>query len=264
MLDLRVFFDEAGTHATSDVVVLAGLLGPADAWVTVDKAISDALNHEGVDFYHATDVEAYPRPRGIYKKWGRTRARAFTDRITATLVGAPQIVGLGVYVEAKDWLAATDLIKPFFQKVDTEIFAKNPFRLPYHILVKTCLGVVMESLNPSLPPDEKVTFVFEDNNWKHAVIDGYDVFKKLHPQSSRFGTIAFEPKIGFPGLQAADLLAWGYRRLKALQLGYAKGKPERSFLSLLREDFVFRHLTKAALEDELKKAMNLIFRGKIS
>ena len=68
-------------------LVLAGLLGPADAWGTVDKAISDALNHEGVDFYHATDVEANPRPRGIYKKWGRTRARAFTDRITATLVG---------------------------------------------------------------------------------------------------------------------------------------------------------------------------------
>ena len=122
----------------------------------------------------------------------------------------------------------------------------------------------MDSLNPSLPPDEKVTFVFEDNNWKHAVIDGYDVFKKLHSQSLRFGTIAFEPKIGFPGLQAADLLASGYRRLKALQLGYAKGKPERSFLSLLREDFVFKHLTKAAIEDELKQAMKLaIFSGKI-
>jgi hypothetical protein len=150
--------------------------------------------------------------------------------------------------------------KAIFQKVDTEIFARNPFRLPYHILVKTCLGVVMDSLNPSLPPNEKVTFVFEDNNWKHAVIDGYDVFKRLHSQSLRFGTIAFEPKIGLPGLQAADLLAWGYRRLKALQLGYAKRKPERSFLSLLCEDFVFKHLTKAALEDELKKAMNLIFK----
>jgi Protein of unknown function (DUF3800) len=264
VLDLKAFFDEAGTHATSDVAVLAGLLGPADAWAAVEKAISDDLNHEAVDFYHATDVEAHPRPRGKYKKWSRTRARAFTDRITAILVDAPQLVGLGVFVDAKDWLAATDLIKPFFQQDDTEKLTKTPFKLPYHILVKTCLGVVMESLNPSLPPNEKVAFVFEDNDWKHAVIDGYDVFKKLHPQSSRFGTIAFEPKIGFPGLQAADLLAWSYRRIKALQLGYAKGEPERSFLSLLREDFVFKHLTKAALEDELKKSMDLIFSGKIT
>jgi hypothetical protein len=264
VFDLKAFFDEAGTHAQSDIVVLAGLLGPADDWIKLDYALSIVLKDEGADFYHATDAEATPRPRGIYRGWGKKKARGLTDQVTAIVAGANRIVGLGVYVDAKDWLAAAGLIRPFFRQDDAESFAKNPFRLPYQILVKTCIGVVMENLNPSLPPDEQVAFVFEDNNWKHPALDGYDVFKKNHPQSSRFGAIAFNPKIGFPGLQAADLLAWSYRRTKAAQMRNSRRRVPRSFEALVREDFVFKHLTREALEDELKKAMDLIFSGKIS
>jgi hypothetical protein len=126
VLDLKSFFDEAGTHANSDVVVLAGLLGPADEWAAVDKAISDELKIEKAEFYHATDVEALPRPRGIYKGWGRKRARAFTDRITEILAGAPKVVGLGVYVDAKDWLAAADLVTPFFSPVVSQNLIRAP------------------------------------------------------------------------------------------------------------------------------------------
>jgi|GEM_PF-6779407 len=180
-----------------------------------------------------------------------------------------EIVSVGVFCEARDWQqVAASLITPHFNENDLADFKKNPWKLVYDILVKACFSVVIESLSPSLPEAEKVAFVFEDNRWKDAALAGYDLFKQLHPpsQSCRFGTLAFERKIAFPGLQAADLLAWSYRRAKSVHLEHVKAEIQRSFVTLMRraDRPQFRHLTKAALEDEMKKAIDLTTNGQIS
>jgi hypothetical protein len=265
VLDLETRIDESGTHASSDIVILAGMLAPAAAWTTLDQGWLTVLTDAGVPFYHATEVEARRPEREVFRRLTRRQRRQLTDDLTAVASGIDELCPFGVFVDAKDWFAATDLIKPYFKPDDFEALKIDPFELVYQMLVKTCISIVMEHINDSLPKDEKVAFIFEDNQWSPPALTGYQTLKSIHPKSCRFGAIAFEPKIAFPGLQAADLLAWSYRRSKRTHLGYHKGKPHRSFVRLVdREDRDFRHMSRAALEDELNKAMAVIASGKLS
>ncbi len=270
VLDLQALFDEAGTDAESQIAVVAGLLGPASAWIELEQLWLTALTDAGAVLYHATDAEASPRPRKKFKGWSKKRARALTDQMAGILKASEEIVHVGVYCEAKDWQAvAARLITPHFDRKDATDFRKNPWKLVYNVLVKDCLNLVVKNLSPTLPKAEKVAFIFEDNDWKHDALTGYDDFKKLYQpsQSCRFGTIAFEPKLAFPGLQAADLFAWSYRRVMGVRLGHVKADVDRSFLTLMStaDRPQFCQLTEEALEDEMKKAIAwMIATGQIS
>ena len=103
--------DESGTDAQSDIVVLAGLIGPAAAWIPLDQAWLTALTDVGMPFYHATEVEGQ-RPKGVFRRLGKKKARGLTDRLTAIVDGQDEIFGFGAFVDASDWFAATDLIRP--------------------------------------------------------------------------------------------------------------------------------------------------------
>jgi len=57
-IDLQAFFDESGTDAGSKIAVVAGLLGPANAWIELERSWLTALTGAGAAVYHATDAEA--------------------------------------------------------------------------------------------------------------------------------------------------------------------------------------------------------------
>jgi hypothetical protein len=262
MLELKAYFDESGTDAQSKVVVVAGYLTPKADWAAIETDWRKVLDGEGAAYYHATDAEAV-RPQGIYKGWTKKKARGLTDRVAAIASSSVMLKGVGIHITADDWLAAADLVRPFFTPDDLRRFPKKPFEVPYQILVRSCIEVVMENLNPNLAASETAAFVFEDNDWKEPTLAGYDVLRRIHLRRERFGTIAFEEKKKLAGLQAADLLAWQYRRVTAMRKGYAKGSIHRSLGSLVKPDFAFRQLTKDQLEQRLKEAMKLIFSGKV-
>jgi len=73
LLDLNGHFDEAGTHAASNIVVVAGYVAPATEWKELERLWTEALREENAALYHTTDIEAHP-PRGIYKDWTRAKA----------------------------------------------------------------------------------------------------------------------------------------------------------------------------------------------
>jgi hypothetical protein len=104
ILDLKTCFDESGTDAESKVVVLAGYIATAADWTTVETGLQPVLDTDGAAFYHATDAEAEPRRRGIYKGWSRSKAHRsrskahrLTDRV-AEIVASSDLIGLGISI----------------------------------------------------------------------------------------------------------------------------------------------------------------------
>jgi Protein of unknown function (DUF3800) len=260
VLDLQAFIDESGTDAFSDIIILAGFLGPAAAWTTLEQGWLSVLTDAEVPFYHASEVQSRRPQKEEFRRLTRARRKRLTDDVTKVAADVDELFPFGVFVKATDWFAAADLIRPYLTPEDVERLRIEPFDYVYQVLAKVCVNVVIDNVSSSVPADEKVAFIFEDNHWKHAVLDGYDSFKAIHPETCRFGPIAFEPKIAFPGLQAADLLAWSYRRSQQKRLR-PKGKPHPSFVRLLRgglKHHGFHHMTRAALEEELNKALDWI------
>lgn len=248
MIDLWGYFDEGGTHAQSRVIVLAGHVRPASEWQPFEKDWKQILKEEGAPFYHTTDIEADP-PRGIYKDWTRKQADCLTDRL-APLVANLANSAFGAVMQTKDWFAAADFLK--------HLLARKSHSLPYQILTKHMLGSVVEKVALELPRGERVAFVFEDNDWAGAVRDGYKLFQSSYSHSDRIRHIAFESnKSRCAALQAADMLAWHYRRLNEIRFCWRRQRPHRHAQSLFpkTENGKFQRATEGSLRKILKDAV---------
>ena len=251
VFDLAGYFDEAGTHAASNIVVVAGYVASGTDWKELEKCWFDALRDEGdgAAFYHTTDIEADP-PRGIYKGWSREKADHLTDAvvpIAAKYAGR----GFAIHVATADWYAAMPVVK---EKLPT-----RPHDVLFQILAKSCMEAVIDETNNKLPPNETVVFIFEDNDFSQVTLDDYKVLRRDHPLTHRFGALAFKPdKSKIPGLQAADLIAWHYRRATEIRRGFRKEPIHRSVQQLMRPDFIFRFLNRAQLQSRVDEALNKI------
>ncbi|MGO9604795.1 MAG: DUF3800 domain-containing protein [Candidatus Binataceae bacterium] len=231
-LDLAGHFDEAGTHAASSVVVVAGYVAPASDWKELERLWLEALREEGAAFYHTTDIEAQPKPRGIYRDWTREKADRLTDKVVpiAAKYAGP---GVGVHVLTKDWYELLPFVK--------ERLPNEPHKVLFQMLARACMELVVESLAPDLPIKEKVAFVFEENDFSDVTLKGYRSIKDTHPRSERFGPLSFQPdKKEAPGIQTADLFAWHYRRLTEIRQGFRSEPVHRCVGHLIGTDFVFR------------------------
>jgi hypothetical protein len=247
MLNYRACFDETGTHFNSSFVVVAGYVARAYDWRDLERKWRKAL--KGVPYYHTTDIEANP-PRRIYQGWSRKKADALTDRVVrvaAKFRGRP----VGVHVRTKLW---TDAIAVLLSKLPPN----QPHSVPFQMLAKECMSEVIESLPDDLAAEEKVAFVFEENDFSTATLEGYRDLKRIHPKSSRFGAIAFESKT-FPSLQIADLLAWHYRRTKEIQFGMRHHPVHRATTKLINSQKrpILREITKEYLDELIERAIQI-------
>jgi hypothetical protein len=227
VLDLYAFFDESGTDRNSNIVVVAGYIAPAADWNLLESQWLQALKERNAPYYHATDAEATV-PRGPYTGWTVEQARELTDCMASIIASIDILRGVGVHVRTADWIAATDLIKPHLELRETKKFHSQLFNLPFQILAKSCIDVMLDCLRTDLPAHEKVAFIFEDNDFKHATLGARNILKREHPLRARIGSIGFEEKQDFAELQAADLFAWSYRRVTELRSGYKVGAIHRS------------------------------------
>jgi hypothetical protein len=258
VFDLAGHFDEAGTHAASNVVVVAGYVAPATEWKEMEKGWLEALRDQGagVRFYHTTDIEADP-PRGIYKSWSREKADGLTDAVVPV---AAKYAGRGfaVHVATADWYSVMPIVK--------EKLPNRPHDVLFQILAKSCMeAVIDDQIVKDLPADETVAFIFEDNDFSEVTLQGYRTLRQNHSLAHRFGALAFEPdKSKVAGLQAADLLAWHYRRVTEIRRGFRQGPIHRCVRQLFRPDFVLRFLTREMLEARVFEAMGKIADDTIS
>jgi len=253
LLDLNGHFDEAGTHAASNIVVVAGYVAPATEWKELERLWTEALREENAALYHTTDIEAHP-PRGIYKDWTRAKADRLTDRVVpiAAKYAGP---GVGVHIATADWYAVVPFVK--------EQLPNRPHDVLFQILARACMELAVESLDSNLPVEEKLAFVFEENDFSNVTLEGYQSIKRNHPLSERFGGLAFTSKKDVIGLQAADLFAWHYRRVTEIRRGLRSDTVHRSVGQLIRSDFVFRFVNHDQLRDRVDHLVAKIVRDQL-
>jgi hypothetical protein len=252
-LDLRAFLDESGTDTNSTSVVVAGYLAPADDWNLLEAQWLDALKTRNAPYYHATDAEG-KTPHGPYEGWSTEQAHELTDFMASIVGSLDNLKAVGAFIETADWLDAAKLIESFLHtNPELRLLRKQLFNIPFQILAKACLDIIVENLNPSLRVDETVAFIFEDNDFKHATLSARDELKQTHPLRARIGSIDFEPKTQYAGLQAADLIAWSYRRVTDLRRqGGTPDQIHRNFASLIRSGgSQFRHCTREQLFERI-------------
>ena len=233
VIELNGYFDESGTHAQAPVIVVAGYLSPARDWRRFEIKWRKVLKEEDADYLHTADLEADP-PRGIYEGWTRRKADHLSDRLVPLAVryaGRPY----GVHFLASAWYAAVPFVKEFLPDRSHDA--------PYKILAKACIEAVIRTQEASFA--EQIAFGFENNDWSNALLAGYQIIKREHPRSSILGPLAIydkydpkNPEHSNVMLQAADLLAWHYRKFTEIRKGFVQATFHRAATQLFRRDRV--------------------------
>jgi len=125
------------------------------------------------------------------------------------------------------------------------------------------MELAVESLDSNLPVEEKLAFVFEENDFSNVTLEGYQSIKRNHPLSERFGGLAFTSKKDVIGLQAADLFAWHYVALPRYGVGLGQTLFIEVSGQLIRSDFVFRFVNHDQLRDRVDHLVAKIVRDQL-
>jgi hypothetical protein len=69
-MDLIAYFDEAGTHASTRLTVMAGWVADVDRWRRFESEWARLLARNGISYVHGTDLMS---GKGPFKGWSRDR-----------------------------------------------------------------------------------------------------------------------------------------------------------------------------------------------
>lgn len=180
VLEPSGYFDEAGIHSQSSIIVVAGYVARDRDWQWLEEKWTRVLREEGAAYYHTTDIEADP-PRGIYKGWSRAEADHLTDRIVPIVERFKGRI-YGVHILATAWYAAVPFMK--------QILPERPHDGPYLLLAKDCIEVVVDSQDKYFK--EQIGFVFARNDYTNQLLAGYEIIKQVNPRSSLLGPLAID------------------------------------------------------------------------
>jgi Protein of unknown function (DUF3800) len=231
VLERDGYFDEAGIHSQSRVIVVGGFIATREDWSWLERKWSDVLKEEGAEYYHTTDIEADP-PRGIYKDWTRQEADHLTDRIVP-IAARFKGCAYGVHILASTWHEAA----PFVQRY----LPDRPHDVPYAILAKHCLETVIATQSQV---DQRIRFVFARIDFSHQLLTGYEMVKKTNPRASLLGPLGVDEMAENAMLQAADLICWHYRHATEVREHIIDQPLHRAARHLIRPDDVFRVVSK--------------------
>jgi len=220
------YFDESGTDERSRSFCVAGFVGHQADWFELSRVWRALLRESGLPAFHMTDFEAR---RGACAHLPESARVPLIDGLVTAIEGL-QLMGIGAgvvrahydeVVVASGWLQRSRLSAPLWKKPYLMLFQ--------HVLAKTCNAI------EHFPVGEKVAFVFG----QHDEFGGRArmVFQQLDSEPSwlrhgRLGSLEFLPPHDRPGLQAADILAYEFRKGLDNRLT-GRARPERKPLTRL-------------------------------
>jgi Protein of unknown function (DUF3800) len=253
---LTAYFDDSGTHGTSDVVVLGGLLGNQYKWQSFSEAWAEKLRDPSpgkppLTRFHMADCQA---GLGEFAGWGRT-ATDFLVHELGTIILKHMLWGYGCAVSRKAWdeFVTGDLRRALG---DSEGFCA---RNCYVQSVEICRTKAWQS---------ELAFVFDDR--PHRYVENkriFDVFKQFsqdNDKSPSLASLTFVPSLKFPPLQAADMVAWEmYQQALAINNGSVGPNDQyiRKQFDRIARGRRFRF--QFAFRDEIVRMVNSPARGDV-
>lgn len=187
---IAAYFDESGTHHSSPVFVVAGLVSTPASWECLTKDWQQALSDEGVEEFHASEFATGYGKYGEDAGWGKDRRNDFYKRMTG--IAARWATG-------RTWTAV--LMNDYRQVLKEG--------LPYALGAMGCASRICH-YSKGLGGKPLVPYVFEQGGKDSGEILNEFAKLRVHERSNlyRMGLLSVGPRRDFLPLQAADLHAY--------------------------------------------------------
>lgn len=206
---VHLFLDDSGKESQSTMpwVCMAGYLATHDAFMALSEKWIGLLVKHGISQIHMKELIPM---EGEYKKLGwDTKKRddvvnEFVDAINET-----PMTGAGVAVEMAAW------------RKRKKAYPKFPWGTVHQFCLERIMRRIVDRLHDVLHADQPLALVFDtDQEFGVARFNLFCALMKHDPRAAqRLVSITFGHPRWYPGLQAADLLAWETRKELMQQRG---------------------------------------------
>jgi hypothetical protein len=227
---LGAFFDDSGTHPTSPVVAIGGLLGTEAQWDAFAPRW-DALVNEPLPGKPPIKKFGLSKLRGGYEQF-RDYGREERDQINARFKQIILDVGLVTLAAAVDRQAWNELITGTLE---------DEFGKPEEYCFVKCVDSVLSTIRLR-KPHEKVHFFF-DRQLRHQFQQWADLYLAQSDKYPEIDGISFAPVTDVVALQGADLIATEtYQFAQAWLKDRENPRAHPQF-----QDFIYRDLSGGAI-----------------
>jgi hypothetical protein len=197
---LKGYFDDSGTHTTSDIVVMAGLFGYPNQWDYFSelwaKKLADACpGKPPLPRFHMAACQAGNEE---FLGWKRLECDFLVDELIE-IVRRAGVYGFGCAIPRKHYDA---LVTGEHRRASGNAET---------MCIINCF-VKLIGFAQHITPDKEVAFIFDDRpQQKRNVQRIYEVHQNLKPEDVEIVSATFASSKKILPLQAADLLAWEIR-----------------------------------------------------
>lgn len=239
---LKGFFDDSGTHADSDVVVVGGLIGTVAQWVRFETAWATKLaeplpGKQPLQMFHLSHCAAGD---GEFKSYTDPERDAVTHDFRKIIIDA-KLTSIASAIDRKAWDEL--VIGPYRQVLGEAV----------DICAENCISETIRIAEPN-PDDDRVALVFDRGIWTQRLKDITDEHSRplMRP---RIVSVNFLTVADTLGLQGADIVATEsyWHALRVLRDGY--GAPPRAHLRHYLENMLSEGLIldREAIANEIAR-----------
>jgi hypothetical protein len=227
MLMLAAYFDDAGTHDTSEMVVWGGFIGTATQWGNFDQAwrakLMRPLPGKAPLFkFGLADCE---RHRGDFLTYSGAESDLVQNEFRELIVQAG-VIGISYAVERAEWdRLVKGPARDFFGDAESICFS-------------ACFNAAVERAQHFFPEDRMLSLHF-DRGRKSPKLDGIlDRVRKSYWGSPAIVNLSYNRVVDCTPLQAADIIATeNYWHASSLLAGNVDARPHFAhFLARVRSD----------------------------
>lgn len=210
------YFDESEDQAT---LAIAGFLGPTHHWASFEDAWASIVREYGMPEFHMSDSE---NRRGFWESWlDPARRRAVQQRFI-DLVARSRLPSPAGYVVGIDLEAYERIVPPLRDRPPQY---RKPWVFAFEHLIDRMLEAQRMS-NAATHEQQLMDVVFDEKDefrGRAKEMVSSILVDSVYP----LGTLRFEDSKKYPGLQAADLLAYEARRALTEVIKGSPPKPVR-------------------------------------
>ena len=185
--DFSAYFDESGTKADTQAVVVAGFIAPTEQWLAFERDWKSILSMFGVNSLH---MRHFAHSTGEYVSWkgNESRRRDFLSRLIGTIkIRAHHSFACAVLMDA-------------YRLADSK-YKLHEVITPYTLAARTCVGKAYDWAKHFNINGDHIAFFFEDGSE-----DKSDLMRRMERDGKR--APVFLTKNQSVVFQAADLLAY--------------------------------------------------------
>lgn len=236
-----VYVDESGIHGDAPVCIVAGYRASPMQWKRFSRDWKEILakSEYRIEVFHSTDFFNRKRSKNpdknLYLGWSDAKAAKFLDELLFAISRRKiRAVGGAVEVPAFDSFSYGERCQ-MVGYATTKSSRQHRKPAPYHMAVRM---MVEDALDLTAHDTELHFVIAEQRELQQRALDGYALTKELWQtrfpdRVKRLKGMGIESPIDFPGLQAADLLA--YMWYNFLSHGYRlNGQKSKALVQLTR------------------------------